>query len=340
MLYMDIPRAPFIEIFQRNEFTPHHRNVSRLLIKNSYTNLLEYNIDMLNLYRLDKTHCTALTLPDMSSLDAVTRQLPDGYYSTFRTYDSCARVIGLTAHLRRLPNADASSLRRNLLQLLEPYRPEEARVRIMETKQGQFYISIEPLKLLAREVYENGVRVETTAIHRDDPRAKSTAFISASDAERKHLAQEKIFEALLVKNGKILEGMTSNFFYVLRPERNEERLLRRVQTKRPSSAGLTSINPSAQREILFTAQRDILLGVTRTMVIRAARGRGVEVRYSPLKLSQLPAVKEAFITSSSRGIVPVVQIDEVRIGQGSPGKVTQLLMSAYTEYVLKHAEKI
>ena len=288
-------------------------------MKNSYTNLLEYNIDMLNLYRLHKTHCTALTLPDMSSLDVVTRQLPDGYYSTFRTYDSCTRVIGLAAHLRRLPNADASSLRRNLLQLLEPYRPEEARVRIMETKQGQFYISIEPLKLLAREVYENGVRVETTTIHRDDPRAKSTAFISASDAERKHLAQEKIFEALLVKNGKILEGMTSNFFYILRPERS---------------------GAQSKGDVLFTAQRDILLGVTRTMVIRAARGRGVEVRYSPLKLSQLPAVKEAFITSSSRGVVPVVQIDEVKIGQGSPGKITQLLMSAYTEYVLKHAEKI
>ena len=314
MLYMDIPRAPFIEIFQRSEFTPLDRNVSRLLMKNSYTNLLEYNIGMLILYRLHKTHCTPLTLPDMSSLDVVTRQLPDGYYSTFRTYGACTRVIGLSAHLRRLPNVDASALRLNLLQLLEPYRPGEARVRIMETKQGQFYISIEPLKLLVREVYEKGVRVETADIHRDDPRAKSTAFIAASDEERKHIAQAGIFEALLVKNGKILEGMTSNFFYVVRRE------------------GIPSH--------ISTAQRDILLGVTRTMVIRAARGRGVEVRYSPLKLSQLPAVKEAFITSSSRGVVPVVQIDEVKIGQGSPGKITQLLMSAYAEYVLKHAEKI
>jgi branched-chain amino acid aminotransferase len=274
---------------------------------------------MINLYRLDKTSCTSLTLPDMSSLDTITRQLPDGYYSTFRTYDSCTRVIGLSAHMRRLPNIDASALRRNLLQLLEPYRPAEARVRIMETKQGQFYISIEPLKPLAAEIYENGVRVETTTIHRNDPRAKSTAFISASDEERKHIAQAGIFEALLVRNGKILEGMTSNFFYVLRPERS---------------------GAQSKGDVLFTAQRDILLGVTRTTVIRAARGRGVTVKYQPLKLSQLPAVKEAFITSSSRGIVPVVQIDDAKIGQGKPGKITKLLMSAYNEYVLKHAEKI
>jgi branched-chain amino acid aminotransferase len=264
---------------------------------------------MINLYRLNKTRCTPLILSDMGSLDIITRQLPDGYYSTFRTYDSCTRVIGLSAHLRRLPNADASFLRRNLLQLLEPYRPAEARVRVMETKQKQFYISIEPLKPLASEIYENGVRVETNTIHRNDPRAKSTAFIAASDEERKHIAQAGIFEALLVKNGKILEGMTSNFFYV-------------------------------QRQTLYTARRDILLGVTRTMVIRAARGRGVDVKYQPLKLDQLLVVKEAFITSSSRGIVPVVKIDDTKIGQGSPGKVTKLLMSAYEAYVLKHAEKI
>ena len=320
----------FHRIFQQSEFTPLHRKVSRLLMKNSYTNLLEYNMHMINLYQLDKTHCIPLSLPDMASLDAITRQLPDGYYSTFRTYDSCTRVIGLSAHLRRLPNVDASSLRRNLLQLLEPFRPDEARVRIMETKQGQFYISIEPLKLLPREVYENGVRVETTDIQRGNPRAKSTAFIGASAAERKHLAKEGIFEALLVKNGKILEGMTSNFFYILNPA------LENAGYANENMRSRRSLTPS----VLCTARNDILLGITRTMVIRAARGSGVEVSYSPLKLNQLPAVKEAFITSSSRGVVPVIQIDEVKVGQGSPGKITQLLMQAYVEYVMKHAEKI
>jgi branched-subunit amino acid aminotransferase/4-amino-4-deoxychorismate lyase len=92
--------------------------------------------------------------------------------------------------------------------------------------------------------------------------------------------------------------------------------------------------------VLCTAQRDILLGVTRRNVIRVARGRGLEMRYSPLKLDQLPAVNEAFITSSTRGIVPVIQIDNVTVGQGSPGRITKMLISAYNEYVLKAAEKI
>jgi len=269
---------------------------------------------MIRTWKISQTKSDELHLDDSASLDAVTRQLvPDGFYSTFRTYVGCTRVIGLSAHLKRLPNVDASSLRRNLIQLLEPYRPNEARVRVMESRRGEFYISMEPLKLLPREVYEKGVRVETTSLHRNDPRVKSTSFISTSNEERKHLAKEKIFEALLVKDGKILEGMTSNFFYVAQV---------------------------ANLRYVGTARNDILLGITRTMVIRAARGRGVDVRYSPLKLNQVWGVSEAFITSSSRGIVPVIQIDDVKVGQGSPGKVTKLLMKTYEEYVLRHAEKI
>ena len=269
---------------------------------------------MIRTWKLINNGGEEIRFPDESSLDAITRQLPDGYYSTVRTYDGCTRVIGLTAHLRRLPHLDASSLRRSLISFLEPYRPGgEARIRVMLTKQGELYISIEPLKLLPREIYENGVRVETTSLHRNDPRVKSTAFIGASNDERKHIAQLGIFEALLVKNGRILEGMTSNFFYVSQID---------------------------NLRYLGTARRDILLGVTRTMVIRAARGRGVEVRYRLLELDQLPTVKEAFITSSSRGIVPVIQIDDMTVGQGRVGRTTKLLMRAYDVYVLKHAEKI
>ena len=296
---------------------------------------------MIKLYRIEKTQSILLTLPGMSSLDAITRQLPNGYYSTFRTYDGCTRVLGLSLHLQRLydpvtkPDVDASLLRRQLVTLLQPIRPGEARVRVVMTKQGQVYVAIERLTPLPSEVYENGVRVETTEIRRKSPHLKSTAFISASDSERKHIAQEGIFEALLVKNGRILEGMTSNFFYVLRPEQSE------AQRKGASSSFVAGGAPdSAQRAILFTAQRAVLLGVTRETVINLARGRGLEVQYQALKLDRLSDVKEAFITSSSRGVVPVVQIDGVRVGQGRSGPVTRMLTSAYDEYVLEHAEKI
>jgi branched-chain amino acid aminotransferase len=258
---------------------------------------------------------------DASSLDELTRQLPDGYYSTFRTFDGSSRVLGLTAHLRRFyepvftPEVDESFLRRQLRALLEPYRPEDARVRVVMTKQGQAYVAIEPLKPLPREIYEKGVSVITTELQRQHPHLKSTTFIGRSDLERKHIAQEGIFEALLVRDGKILEGMTSNFFYV-----------RWDASRIPPYLG--------------TAGDDILLGITRETVIEVARQKGLEVKYQPLTRDQLHETDETFLTSSSRGIVPIVKIDKVTIGQGSPGPITKQLMAAYKAYVIENAEKI
>ena len=264
---------------------------------------------------------------DVSTLDEVTRQLPEGYYSTFRTYGGGTRVLGLTSHLQRLykpvstPEVNEPFLRRQLSGLLERYRPGEARVRVVMTRQGQVYVSMAPLTLLPREIYEGGVCAETTELHRQRPLLKSTSFIGRSDAERKYIAQEGIFEALLVKDGKILEGMTSNFFYVM---------------ERRGAGGKTD----EVEAIVGTARHRILLGVTRETVIEIARGRGLEIKYEPLRLEQIHHLSEAFITSSSRGIVPVVRIDKITIGEGDPGPITTGLMTAYESYVSEKAEKI
>jgi branched-chain amino acid aminotransferase len=258
-----------------------------------------------------------LSLPDMSSLDAITRQLSQGYYTTFRTYDGGKRVLGLRAHLRRLyqPVAGqeieislpARELRQILAGILKAHS-NEARVRLVRTGMGQFFIALEPLKPLPPEVYSQGVKVVTTDVERQSPRLKSTAFISASQSTRTQLAESDVFEALLVRDGFILEGMTSNFF-------------------------------SIEEGKLKTARKDILLGVTRRTVLRVARGRGLEIVYKPLHLEQIHCVDEAFLTSSSRGIVPVVRIDDVTVGEGRSGPIAKELLKAYDEYVLRVAER-
>ena len=259
-----------------------------------------------------------LSLPDMSSLDALTRQLPQGYYSTFRTYDSGKCVLGLQAHLRRLyqpailqkivPSVPVTVLRQNLANLLQKY-PENARVRLVITEMGQIYIMLTALIPLPEEIYSIGVKVITADVQRQTPRLKSTSFISASKSTRSQIANSKIFEALLVHNHFILEGMTSNFFYI-------------------------------KDGNLGTARRDILLGVTRRTVLRVARGSGLSIVYRPMKREQVPALTEAFLTSSSRGIVPIVQIDDVLVGEGIPGPIAKKLMGGYASYVMHHTEKI
>jgi branched-chain amino acid aminotransferase len=284
-------------------------------------------VSNLSVWHITEDMNTPISLKDESSLDAITRQLPEGYYSTFRTYAGATRVLGLSVHFQRLykpvaaPEVDEMFLRRQLSVLLEAYRPDEARVRAVMTRDGQVYLALAPLRGLPREVYERGVRVETTELQREQPRLKSTAFISSSESERKHIAQEGIFEALLVKDGKILEGMTSNFFYVLRaPEAFRD--------------------DAEHGAILGTARDGILLGITRETVIEIARGRGLEIQYESLRRDEIATVSEAFITSSSRGIVPVVRIDNFPIGEESPGALTKQLHADYEKYVIEKAEKI
>lgn len=259
-----------------------------------------------------------INFPDTSNLDAITRQLPQGYYSTFRTFDGGKRVLGLQAHLRRIyhpaalkkivPSVLVTVLRRYLADLLQDY-PENARVRLVMTETGQIYIMLTALIPLPEAIYSNGVKAITADAQRQTPRLKSTSFISASESTRAQIASSEIFEALLVRNNFILEGMTSNFFYI-----------------KDGNVG--------------TARQDILLGVTRRTVLRVARGSGFRIVYRPMKRKQVPALDEAFLTSSSRGIVPIVQIDDVTVGEGIPGPVTRKLMDEYTSYVMCHAERI
>ena len=75
---------------------------------------------MIRIWNITPGQNIKLDLREALSLDEATRQLPDGYYSTFRTFYGCRRVLGLKAHLRRLydpvtsPEASASFLRRQL----------------------------------------------------------------------------------------------------------------------------------------------------------------------------------------------------------------------------------
>lgn len=257
------------------------------------------------------------------SADELTRQLPQGFYTTFRTLAGGTKVIGLTHHLSRLyqpaqeqaiqPDISVQNLRDSLRQLAEQSSPTESRIRVILTASsarndspGTVYAILEPFQPLSAETYLNGVHVVSLALDRDTPRLKSTSFIEQSQSARQ-LVHGSIFEVLLIRNGHISEGMTSNFFYV-------------------------------ENGKLGTARKNILLGVTRRTVLRVGRGIGLEIIYRPLQRKQVSALDEAFLTSSSRGVVPIVQVDETKVGEGVPGSVTNRVMTAYNDYILRRAE--
>lgn len=259
-----------------------------------------------------------LPLPTQAkTLDEMTRELPQGFYTTFSTLANGIKVMGLSAHLRRLylpaleqnihSSVDEPTLRMRIAELAKLNLPKESRIRLILAKNdGAIYVGIQPFESLSKSIYENGVKVITAELARHDPRIKDTGFISSSVEQRKWVEKD-VFEILLVKNGKILEGMTSNFYAV-------------------------------KGKTLVTARSGILLGVTRRAALRLARGEGMSIEYRPPKIGE--GFDEAFLTSSSRGVVPIVSIDNVSVGEGRVGQWTKMLSKAYQAYVERKAEKI
>ena len=82
---------------------------------------------------------------------------------------------------------------------------------------------------------------------------------------------------------------------------------------------------------------DILHGITRAAVLRFAREAQMEVEERNFTIDEAKGADEAFITSASTFVMPVVEIDGVSLGDGTPGSVTPRLREIYLEESLKKA---
>lgn len=77
----------------------------------------------------------------------------------------------------------------------------------------------------------------------------------------------------------------------------------------------------------------ILESITRDTVILMLRGQGVEVRERPVDRSELYLADEAFITGTHQEVCPVVSIDNLKFGDGTPGPFVRGLQEAYLDVV-------
>ncbi|MBC7103241.1 MAG: D-amino-acid transaminase [Parvibaculum sp.] len=77
---------------------------------------------------------------------------------------------------------------------------------------------------------------------------------------------------------------------------------------------------------------DILSGVTRRVLLQAARAEGLEVVERPFTPEEAKSAREAFISASSAIIIPVVRIDGHPIGNAAPGSTTLRLREAYGRF--------
>jgi D-alanine transaminase len=83
------------------------------------------------------------------------------------------------------------------------------------------------------------------------------------------------------------------------------------------------------RLITRAADTAILRGITRTTLIDVLRREGLELVERPFTVAEAKAAREAFITSATNTVMPVVAIDGQPIGNGAPGLLTQRLRSEF-----------
>jgi D-alanine transaminase len=69
------------------------------------------------------------------------------------------------------------------------------------------------------------------------------------------------------------------------------------------------------------ADHGILWGVTRSVLLDVVRGQGIELEERPFSLAEAMNAREAFLTSATNAVMPIVKIDGKAVGNGKPGPI-------------------
>ena len=258
----------------------------------------------------------------------------DAVYETLRTYGR--RPFHLDRHLARLRRSasrlriaipvDDAELARRVDALLERAPHAESYLRLIVSRgvgdisynfdrvQGPTVVMVtKPFNPFPDSYYRDGIPVILSSVLRNHPRALDPGIKSCNllnNALAMQEAQDKgAFEPILLNaNGDVAEGAGSNVFLVKDG----------VLVTPPLDAG-------------------ILPGVTRAVVLERAQALGVTAREARVRVADLLAADEAFITSSLKELAPIRTIDGAPVGNGRPGRLTLRLLEDYRTYAPAHS---
>jgi branched-chain amino acid aminotransferase len=272
----------------------------------------------------------AVRLPEEAKISVFDRGFlyGDSVYETIGT--AHGRLFAARDHLDRLERSaeriglrppPRAAIERAVAETIAAAGNAESRVRVILTRGAgkldldpaavddtQLVVIVFPLGAPTPRMYEEGVSVHIVSIARNDPRAIDPAVKSGNylnnvlalgEARRRSQAYEAI---LCAGDGSVAEGSTSNVFAVIRGE---------LRTP-PAEVG-------------------ILDGITRAKTIELCRTNDIACAERRISPDELRAADEVFITSATRGVLPVTIIDERPVGGGKPGPVTRRLIGLYEE---------
>ncbi|WP_225765578.1 D-amino-acid transaminase [Inquilinus sp. Marseille-Q2685] len=154
-----------------------------------------------------------------------------------------------------------------------------------------------------------GVRIVTIPDIRWKRRDLKTVGLLAQVLGKQEAAERGAFEAWQVdEDGFVTEGTSSNAWIV-------------------TADGALVTRP---------ASHDILNGITRQSILKIAAAEGLRFEQRPFSLDEAHAAREAFVSSATSFVTPVLRIDDRTVGDGTPGPLGRRLLEAY----LAHASGI
>ncbi|HHF98649.1 MAG TPA: branched-chain amino acid aminotransferase [Candidatus Aerophobetes bacterium] len=175
-----------------------------------------------------------------------------------------------------------------------------------------FIIRVLPLESFSDRVYTEGVKATFSSIRRSpfSPVVKHKTLNFMENLFARKEAESKGFQEAIFLNteGNLCEGSITNLFI--------------VKKKKVITPSLSS---------------GILPGITRKAVIEICARLSLVCEEKSVKPEELFKADEAFLTNSLRGILPLIEVDFKKIGEGKPGEVTQLLMKEYEKEILSKA---
>lgn len=154
---------------------------------------------------------------------------------------------------------------------------------------------------LPRAYFIDGAKLITHEYEREFPEYKTVNYITGVLMQEKRKKAGAV-EILYVKNGQVLECATSNIFIVKEGK-------------------------------LITPQKKVLGGITRKLVCSLAFQNGMECTEADVSVDDLFSADEIFITSSFKDVVPIVEIDGQKIGDGRVGLKTRQIMDVFQDYL-------
>ena len=150
--------------------------------------------------------------------------------------------------------------------------------------------------------YEQGVRLITASYLRDIPAAKTTIYVKSMHLQPQ-LKKAGAFEVLYHWKGEITECSRCNIFFI------------------------------DQSGALHTPHQGMLKGITRKQVLAIAKEEGIPCHERDIHLDELPLMAGAFVTATTKGVLPVVRIDDANIGDGKVHPLAQRLQELYNKRV-------